>query len=176
MALKTKVIDWLSGMATGTADPYWLTLAGRSGCGKTFLAKKADHVFDRLCSYVSGGFQVGDMVRFSRPGAWIDCAELSTKTFAEQREAIIKAQGAWFCVIDDLGAENHQNNFTVSQMLALMNRRLGKWTFITSNLSIDKLGAIDERIASRLERDGNQFIEIKSLGDWAHRDRQGRQA
>jgi DNA replication protein DnaC len=64
-----------------------------------------------------------------------------------------------FLAIDDLGAE-YESDFINSKLQQLLNKRLNKWTVITSNLSLDDFSHKDERIASRLVRGGNKVIQI----------------
>jgi len=42
----------------------------------------------------------------------------------------------------------------------LLDKRMGKWTFITSNLTMERFAELDNRIASRLIRDHNKVLQI----------------
>ena len=55
-----------------------------------------------------------------------------------------------------LGSNYDKSGYILSRQFDLINRRMGKFTVITSNLSIDQMK--DPRIASRLIRDGNKGI------------------
>jgi len=61
--------------------------------------------------------------------------------------------------IDDLGAE-YESDFIDSKLQQLLNKRLNKWTVITSNLSLNDFSLKDDRIASRLVRGKNKVIQI----------------
>ena len=86
----------------------------------------------------------------------------------DRREILDKASEPWLTVVDDLGA-GHNTDYFVSEILGLLESRLGKWTFITTNLTLSGFEELDQRIASRLRRDGNQFGDI-SLGDYTDRE------
>lgn len=66
-------------------------------------------------------------------------------------------------ILDDVGASHDPNDFAASVLDRILNARLGKWTMITTNYS---LGAVslnfDDRIASRMIRDGNVFVESEA--------------
>ena len=71
-------------------------------------------------------------------------------------------------VIDDIGAE-HGSEYGSQKLLEVLDKRLGKWTFITSNLTMERFAEIDRRIASRLVRDNNQVLECVTT-DYALRN------
>lgn len=71
--------------------------------------------------------------------------------------------------IDDIGAARDQTTFIAEALYRLTNARLGRWTIFTTNFDLPELGrVIDERVASRIIRDGNHFVMIKA-GDYAMR-------
>ena len=64
-----------------------------------------------------------------------------------------------FLAIDDIGAE-YESDFINSKLQQLLNKRLNKWTVITSNLSLNDFSFKEQRIVSRLVREGNQVVQI----------------
>lgn len=146
---------------------YWLTLLGSSGVGKTHLAKGAWRIWEgKACfrklpcgvSIPMDGYywdfgRLIDEVRDRHYGVWEDACR------------------APFLVIDDVGAGNTNTAFAVDKLYELLNRRLGKWTVITANQKLETLGEWDQRIASRLIRDGNQCIDVVTQ-DYATRESQ----
>ena len=65
--------------------------------------------------------------------------------------------------IDDLGAE-YRTDYTVGALTEICDQRLGKWTFITSNLRLDGIaGEVDPRVASRMLRGENTVAETSAL-------------
>lgn len=155
-------------------NPFWLTLSGDCGCGKTMLARQlfeAMHQFNpgNGSLWVAGsGFRAE---RNRRP----ECVFLKYAEFATRcREDFGYAEylrSDFLVVIDDLGATRDPSNFVADQLYRLCEVRLGKWTVFTTNLTLMEVGQIDKRIASRMIRDGNQFLKI-TAGDFAMRKKQ----
>lgn len=156
------------------ADPIWLTLAGRSGCGKTMLARE---VFKWVQTYlrcyrasISGNHAVevpadwpGTTIWQSRQLDFIEAQTFATTLRRQGYGILDDLVRSHFLVIDDMGAERDPSGFITEQWTQLLNRRLGKWTLITTNLYGDHLSeSHDERIADRMTRDGNMLIESKA--------------
>jgi hypothetical protein len=80
-----------------------------------------------------------------------------------------------FKVIDDLGtgttgADGEATAFAVQKMGELLDRRLRKWTVITTNFTRRQIAEqFDPRIASRLMRGGNVICDCEELDDWGLR-------
>lgn len=134
----------------------WLTLCGQSGCGKTHLAKAAVNVLRNTgrqaqCWPMS---KIASMLRDGEYGL--------TDHLCEVR----------FLALDDLGAEQ-MSEFVRAQLYQVLNARLGKWTLITSNLSVHEIGdSIDIRIASRIHRGRNVVVEASDAEDFCLRAKQ----
>jgi len=123
---------------------YWLTLAGTCGVGKTHLAKAVAKTHQNISKKPGKFVRWIDALNYMREGHHSYAAELS-------REHLL--------VIDDIGAE-HGSDYGTQKLLEVLDKRLGKWTFITSNLTMERFAEIDRRIASRLVRDHNQVVEV----------------
>lgn len=154
----------------------WLTLSGRSGCGKTMLAKEA-YAFVKANA---GIFRVGkaEITAFGEVVRYEDFVERNSILFYEQGELQDTlfaptwrnrdAEDAFFVATDDLGA-GHNSEFLTEKLGELLNRRMGRWTLITTNLSQKDIAEVlDTRIASRITRDGNALQIIKS-GDYCYK-------
>lgn len=143
----------------------WLTLSGECGCGKTMLAKEAfyliaERTFRSLAldgeNWESHFATVYNLADAWRSGNWLNKP----------------ARDAFFLVIDDLGAERDSSGFVKDKMFELLNARMGKWTLMTTNLSLKNIAEnYDARIASRLIRDGNIFMRINAGDYWLLRER-----
>lgn len=143
--------------------PYSLTLLGRSGCGKTHLAREIkEHAHRHLRTYRGhyGETKVRDICFFD----W--SAEVD-RMRAGDWDRINFLCNSWFAVVDDIGAE-HRTDWATGKLLQLINRRLGKWTVYTANMQLSSIEEMDERIASRLFRDGGKVV-VTTAPDWNRR-------
>lgn len=154
------------------ATPYWLTLTGITGCGKTLLARQTFEAAARLNPHNEGvwihpGREASDFTR--RPGnVWMTASEFAERIRGEFKLPELLA-GDFLVCIDDLGAARDTTSFIADGLYRLCNARLGKWTLFTSNLGLGEIARqIDERVASRMIRDGNVCHRI-TAGDYATR-------
>ena len=65
-------------------------------------------------------------------------------------------------VLDEIKGHHDPSGFAKDTLYELINRRIGRWTVITSNLTMSGLEAIDARIASRLTRTPNVIVECNT--------------
>lgn len=65
-----------------------------------------------------------------------------------------------FLVLDEVGAERDNTGFASEQLATLLGCRVGRWTIITSNMTLEQFRAIDGRIFSRLFRDNGTVVEV----------------
>ena len=151
--------DWLTAI-NNNDKPYWCSLLGASGTGKTYLAKGckqkiADYTLDlyedkkgRNQRYTVDFMYWPEVVRRVRGGEYYLIDSYSKKDIL---------------FIDDFGAE-HKTEFSIGGSNELFNKRLHKWTFLTSNLSLNDIAEqIDSRISSRIIRDGNRVAETNAM-------------
>lgn len=170
-----QAIQFSSDVLTGQ-EPRWLFLCGRSGCGKTHLAKRiADFLRkwgewaynkhfrsvkdpesanpDLIYSYAQGG------PVFTKWAQVIDSARDG------DYEPYKQASKDYFKVIDDVGAEGFGQDrkptvFVTNQLGKLCDARMGKWTVWTSNFGLtDFAQTFDARISSRMLRGENVICE-----------------
>lgn len=139
--------------------PYWLCLVGKSGTGKTHLAKKIKDWFSLNllgdpCQLI-GSYQPRKDYRFR---TW----QKAMGQIYEGNFGVVEALSEeWLAVIDDIGAEHDPRKFGVAKLLEILNHRRDKWTVMTSNLTTSEIAEhLDARLASRLIRDGSKVIEI----------------
>jgi DNA replication protein DnaC len=148
--------DGLPGSALFAARPFWLSLLGRSGTGKTHCAHRLWTLRDKLDGW--------DRTKFTRK--FIYWPEFVEEMRDRVRDGLglnnLIDMGNWpLLVIDDIGAENDKTGFASEKLNMLLGMRVGKWTVLTSNLNLAGLSKVDDRISSRIVREpGNLFIEL----------------
>jgi len=158
-------------------DPYWLTLSGTAGCGKTLLARQ---IFEQAKRINPGNpannpiwppdWQTNGEHRYAgrRPYClYFDERDLAARMRAGEYDLVNELRDDYLVVIDELGVTRDPSNFVASCIAELGQKRLGRWTIWATNFTMSEIAQrIDERIASRLVRDGNVLVQIKA-GDYA---------
>lgn len=145
-------MEWMDAFEQHQA-PRWLSLVGASGTGKTHCAKrlwkwaKARSDFNRT-AYVPMMIYWPDFVDELRGGDAYD------------RFNDLKKWPVLF--LDDIGAERDPSGFAAEKLNTLLGCRMDQWTLLTSNKDFDALAAVDGRISSRLIRDHNICVGIKT--------------
>jgi DNA replication protein DnaC len=135
--------------------PFWLTLCGVPGCGKTWAAKL---VWRRFLSVGRLYRDTATNALLARSGRWVNWVKLLSDTKAGDYSWRDGIRSEHFVVLDDIGAEA-QTEFAKEQLFVLLSARVGRWTLITSNLTPEQIGKrVDQRIASRLIRDRNRVV------------------
>lgn len=87
----------------------------------------------------------------------------------DQPEALYHASRVKFLVVDDVGANRDNTGYVTGRLGNLLGERAGKWTVVTSNLTMEQISErLDTRIASRLVRGNNRVVEIDCI-DYALR-------
>lgn len=144
-------------------NAYWLTLSGQSGIGKTHLSKAVlqqfldQNRFERFPDYEHNRI-VGNTEWYC------DWRKFADDIRSGSYERLVEdACDEWFVIIDDFGAERDPSGFVAAAADRILNGRRDKWTLITTNLSLKDIGErMDVRIASRLIRDRNEFVEVEA--------------
>lgn len=150
--------EWLSDFTRRT-PPRWISMLGVSGAGKTFLAKQlwtlASHAANwSRCDFIHKPIYWPRFVRDLKAG---DAYGL--------RDDLAR----WpVLFIDDIFADRDATGFSTDELNMILGCRMGKWTILTANLDIEKIAAIETRISSRMNRDGNRVVNFGSL-DFATR-------
>lgn len=160
-ALFCEIKAFADSMTTGNGR--WLAILGKSGTGKTHLAREVfSHAKRNFSGWVDpdrGNYQL-------RQFLWLDARKLAQRLRDGEWELRDRIAGAFLVVLDDIFATRDPSGFVLDELEAALNSRLGKWTVITSNLLHGQIADQDPRIASRLRRNGSTVLEIKKLPDW----------
>ena len=132
-------------------QPRWVTILGKTGVGKTHCAK-------RLWKALHGRFNWDRMEYLAQIVYWPAFVADLRGGGAYERE---REMGRWpILCLDDIGAERDTTGFAAEHLNTLLGCRVDRWTIITSNLSLEQVGAIDPRISDRMIREPNIFIEV----------------
>lgn len=164
--------QYVSDIAAG-ADPYWLTLSGVPGSGKTFLARQT---FLAAAKFNHRGNAPVCLTNPRDPAdrrpdcVWLDSTRFADRLLACREFDLPEYLARDFLVAyDDLGAARDKSDFLADALYRLCNHRLARWTIFTTNLTLEEISTrIDDRVASRLIRDRNLGLSLKA-GDYALR-------
>ena len=157
--------DFIRDMAMETA-PRWLSLLGRSGTGKTHLARSITRFFKaEMAIYI----EPGTGAHLIRRGGFIGWRKVVDHLRDGDYGIMDGVCNDWFVALDDIGAER-ASDFSVSKLDQVVDVRLGKWTVITCNFSREEIAEhLDVRIASRLGRGTNVIIDGIYVRDYSTR-------
>lgn len=134
----------------------WVTLFGRSGCGKTHLMLMAElrlreELPARSVQAWGWGDLLGKMLDGAHPGLLEQVQELPV------------------LMLDDVGAELMESarwqSLCMRTLLEVLDARLGRWTMLSSNLAPEDMP--DARVASRLFRGLNEVVDMRGADDYA---------
>lgn len=159
------------------AEPYWLTLLGVTGCGKSFLMGQ---VF-REATRINPGNPKNNPIwppdwddnqahvyTGRRPYALrYDEGGLASRMRNGQYDLPRELRDEFFVCLDEVGIVRDPTNFISEAVGTLCEARLGRWTMFASNFSLQEISdRMDDRIASRMLRNGNKVVVI-TAGDYA---------
>ena len=140
------------------AKPRWLTFTGSSGAGKTYLARRIYRWVNETRQFSTT--TVGGDIAY--PHDWVDWPKSALALQQQQNpDDVYHAPRTQFLVLDELGGIRDSSGFVSNRLAVILGQRVGKWTVITSNLTVEQVSdRLDTRIASRLIRDGNVVVEV----------------
>jgi len=149
----------ITGCRSG-ALPWPLTLSGPVGCGKTCAA---------LC-------MLDDVITGTR--IFRTVTDLSDKLHHAKMTDVGEVLGMWdyltgaeLVVLDDMGSRK-PSEMVVEAVLSLLDRRIGRATVITTNLTMAEISKVDmygDRIASRLSAGTVVMPSLAKLPDMRRR-------
>lgn len=153
----TATRKWVGDILHNRRPPYWLTLYGNCGCGKTLLASHARHYLGSLGSQV-------ELRNWPR---------VLEAIYNKDEGVLHQMMTTPILILDDVGAEytasTKTSRFSAAKLYLLAEARLGKWTFITSNLDYDAMKReIGDRFASRVYRNSAAVVDMTRAADYSY--------
>lgn len=143
-------------------DPYWLTLCGVPGCGKSHLLDESVEYVRKFCSeYQQYIPAINDTITQSHKIQSIKGTRIvgDRINFPDFYHSICSCH---FLGFDELGIDSESGYFKET-VYDVLNERLDQWTIITTNKTLKEISEqFDARIADRLQRGGNQFYQTQS--------------
>lgn len=141
--------------------PRWISFVGKSGTGKTFLGNMCKDLARKHPGLMYHNSLISPIFMRHWP-------KLLEKLRDKEYWRIGECLDANVLFLDELALEHDPSGFGADKMCQILSGRVGKWTIITSNLGMEKIEAIDTRIASRMVRDGSVVVECNTV-DYAMR-------
>lgn len=151
--------------------PRWLSLLGTSGAGKSMLTKIIWRIFrDAVHMQINWpaskrtqtlGCPHGRIIRHR--GGFINWGNaINNRMLKGEYDFLEDMRDYSFFAIDDIASEYERHReLSASKLYNVLEARLGKWTVITANLSLEQIGAsLDTRIASRMLRNESTVVDV----------------
>lgn len=148
---------WVGDILHRRTAPYWLTLYGNCGCGKTLLSSHARAFLG----------SIGSKVEFRNWPRVLEAIYHKDEGVLEQMKNVP------VLILDDVGAEYtasiKTSRFSAAKLYLLAEARQGKWTFLTTNLDYSGLcSEIGARFASRVYRNGAEVVDMSNASDYSY--------
>lgn len=134
---------------------HWLSFTGLSGVGKTFLARMA----------LAAAKEAPGMMEhrtLSCPVVTTYWPTLLNKLREGEYHRVTDLIAANVVLLDELTIDHDPSGFGADRLCHILSGRVGKWTLITSNLTISQIADIDPRIASRMVRGGSVVLNCNT--------------
>jgi hypothetical protein len=136
--------------------PYWLTILGPSGIGKTLILSQLYRLLANNVERWPIQTDSDGSDRFAECAHVVPGRDLDTFTAA-------KEYGDFDLIyLEDFGATSGKGSgaVTLDRSIELMLYRPKRWTLLDANMSFAEIGELAPRLASRLLRDGSKPIEL----------------
>lgn len=178
-----KIVETVSQFVRDMRDgkePYWLSMLGTSGIGKTMMAKRVWR-WHLKCGlfFAKTVDDKGGLKEIQYPRQWCFWPTLAGELHGNSGYGELNdLREAEFSIFDELGGERDKSGHVTDCLVRTLSARVGRWTMITSNRTLaDVQREIDTRISSRMIRDGSVVLDIDSedYAVWKQRTTKGKQ-
>lgn len=151
-------------------EPYWLSFLGKSGVGKTHLARRIFRHFMGVSRFDLSFNPERNRIE-GNTGNWCNWRKLCASVREGNYGWVEDLCEDWFVVLDDIGTEYDSSGHLASVLDRIIAGRKKKWTVLTVNLSLEQISEkLDPRIASRMLRDGGQIVDMSEATDYSLRN------
>lgn len=149
------------------SPPFWLSLLGKSGTGKTYLARKLWRWYKGSSHFTATADDAGNI---TYPGQWCQWPTFAGDLLNNEGYGRLDdLQTEKLVVFDEIGADRDPSGHVRDCLARVLSARIGKWTIITSNKGLGEIQRdIDTRISSRMLRDGSIVVDV-DMPDYAVR-------
>lgn len=155
---KAAAIRFCADMASEDKPARWITFLGTSGGGKSMLSKLIVRFFQRHLDCLVDETKKDQHLRNGGTKEWCEAV-------GEMRQGdysgFAQLKRDWLVSLDDIGAE-HSSQAAVGKLYEVLSGRVGRFTVINANKTLEAIAAIDLRLSSRLQRDGSVVCEIET--------------
>lgn len=160
MAMVSAAETFIRDIHSGHA-PYWISLLGSSGAGKTMLAERIVRWGRKHQERLQDPrFNPEHHIKYRdiRMFRWSRCVE---RMLEGDYGWVREAKEDWLVCCDDIGAEYDKiKSLAISKLYEITEARRGLWTIFTANKSLEQVAQMDGRISSRMLRDESVVIEV----------------
>lgn len=165
LELEDAIYQFCSGYAKNPTTGYRLVIFGENGVGKSHAARAVHHWAKSIALHIP--LVVGEELNATTARSELhNWAQLMNLVRAGQWEFIEQLIPLNLLVLDDVGAEHDPSKFGSEKLYLLLERRVNRWTIITTNIHQSEWeNKMDRRIASRLFRNC-QHVCLDSVPDY----------
>lgn len=168
--MKEEAVSFVDDIARDR-EPRWISFLGTSGAGKTMLAKTIWHLF-RDYYHAQINWPATERTRTENTphgriirhrGGFINWGNaINNRMLQGDYDFLEDMREYSFFAIDDIASEYERHReLSASKLYNVLEARLGKWTVLTANLSLEQIGTVlDTRIASRMLRNESTVIDV----------------
>jgi len=136
--------------------PRWLSFIGDSGTGKTFIS-------EAICNYA----KTIPTLMFHHTLKCGVIKEFWPKLLSKLRDGeywrVNDLREANFLFLDEIVIEHDPSGFAKDKLYEVLSSRCGKWTVLTTNMRHESISHMDQRIMSRMTRDGSAVIACNTM-------------